>query len=124
MSIRFTNDHEWVNVEGDTATVGITNYAQEQLGDVVFVELPDVGTELDQGDDSGVIESVKAASEIYAPINGKISATNEDLNDNPALINTAAEGDGWMYKMIVTDPDQLGDLMDRAAYDTYVEGLA
>lgn len=123
MSIRFTNDHEWVNVEGDTATVGITNYAQEQLGDVVFVELPDVGTELDQGDDSGVIESVKAASEIYAPINGKISATNEDLNDNPALINTAAEGDGWMYKMIVTDPDQLDDLMDKAAYDTYVEGL-
>ncbi len=123
MSIKFTNDHEWVNVDGDTAMVGITNYAQEQLGDVVFVELPDVGADLDQGGDSGVIESVKAASEIYAPISGEISEVNEALNDNPALINTAAEGDGWMYKMTVSNASQLEDLMDKAAYDAYVEGL-
>ncbi len=123
MSIRFTNDHEWVEVNGDTATVGITNYAQEQLGDVVFVELPDVGAELDQGDESGVIESVKAASEIYAPISGQVSEVNEALNDDPALINTAAEGDGWMYKMTISDADQLDDLMDKDAYNTYVEGL-
>jgi len=123
MSIKFTNDHEWVEVDGNTATVGITNYAQEQLGDVVFVELPDVGAELDQGDDSGVIESVKAASEIYAPINGQVSEVNEALNDDPALINKAAEGDGWMYKMTISDADQLDDLMDKGAYNTYVEGL-
>lgn len=123
MSIKFTNDHEWVDVDGDTATVGITNYAQEQLGDVVFVELPDVGAELDQGDESGVIESVKAASEIYAPISGQVSEVNEALNDDPALINTAAEGDGWMYKMTLSETDQLDDLMDKAAYDAYVEDL-
>lgn len=123
MSIKFTSDHEWVNVEGDTAMVGITNYAQEQLGDVVFVELPDVGAELDQGADSGVIESVKAASEIYAPISGSVTEVNEALNDDPALINTAAEGDGWMYKMSISDVDELEELMDKAAYDTYVEGL-
>lgn len=123
MSIKFTNDHEWVSIEGDTAMVGITNYAQEQLGDVVFVELPDVGAQLDQGGDSGVIESVKAASEIYAPINGEVTEVNEALNDDPALINTSAEGDGWMYKMTISDSGQLDDLMDKAAYDSYVEGL-
>lgn len=123
MSIKYTNDHEWVSVEGDTATVGITNYAQEQLGDVVFVEMPDVGAQLDQGGDSGVIESVKAASEIYAPIGGEVTAINEGLNDDPALINTAAEGDGWMYKITMSDTSQLDELMDKAAYDSFVEGL-
>ncbi len=123
MSIKFTNDHEWINVEGDTATVGITEYAQEQLGDVVFVELPDVGAQLDQGGDSGVIESVKAASEIYAPIDGEVTEVNEALNDDPALINSSAEGDGWMYKMKISDSGQLDGLMDKAAYDEYVEGL-
>ncbi|NQV45431.1 MAG: glycine cleavage system protein GcvH [Rhodospirillales bacterium] len=123
MSIKFTTDHEWINIEGDTAMVGITNYAQEQLGDVVFVELPDVGAQLDQGGESGVIESVKAASEIYAPIDGTITEVNEALNDDPALINTSAEGDGWMYKMTIADVEQLDDLMDKAAYDSHVEGL-
>ena len=123
MSIKFTNDHEWINVEGDTATVGITEYAQEQLGDVVFVELPDVGAQLDQGGDSGVIESVKAASEIYVPIDGEVTEVNEALNDDPALINSSAEGDGWMYKMKISDSGQLDGLMDKAAYDEYVEGL-
>lgn len=123
MSIKFTNDHEWISIEGDVATVGITNYAQEQLGDVVFVETPDVGADLDQGGDSGVIESVKAASEIYAPISGTITEVNEALADDPALINTSAEGDGWMYKMSVADAGQLDDLMDKAAYDAFVEEL-
>lgn len=123
MSIKFTNDHEWISVEGDTATVGITNYAQEQLGDVVFVETPDVGADLDQGGDSGVIESVKAASEIYAPINGTVTEVNEALADDPALINTAAESDGWMYKMSIADASQLEALMDKAAYDAFVEEL-
>lgn len=123
MSIKFTNDHEWISIDGDTATVGITNYAQEQLGDVVFVETPDVGADLDQGGDSGVIESVKAASEIYAPISGTVTEVNEALADDPALINTSAEGDGWMYKMSVADAGQLDDLMDKAAYDAFVEEL-
>lgn len=123
MSIKFTTDHEWINIESDTAMVGITNYAQEQLGDVVFVELPEVGAQLDQGGESGVIESVKAASEIYAPIDGTITEVNEALNDDPALINTSAEGDGWMYKMSIADAEQLEDLMDKAGYDSYVEGL-
>lgn len=123
MSIKFTNDHEWISIDGEIATVGITNYAQEQLGDVVFVEAPDVGTDLDQGGDSGVIESVKAASEIYAPISGTVTEVNEALADDPALINTAAEGDGWMYKMSVSDAGQLDELMDKAAYDAFVEGL-
>jgi len=123
MSIKFTNDHEWISVEGDTATVGITNYAQEQLGDVVFVETPDVGADLDQGGDSGVIESVKAASEIYAPINGTVTEVNEALADDPALINTAAESDGWMYKMSIADASQLEALMDKAAYDAFVEEI-
>lgn len=123
MSIKFTNDHEWISIDGEIATVGITNYAQEQLGDVVFVETPDVGADLDQGGDSGVIESVKAASEIYAPISGTVTEVNEALADDPALINTAAEGDGWMYKMSVSDAGQLDELMDKAAYDAFVEGL-
>ncbi len=123
MSIKFTRDHEWVLVEGDNATVGITNYAQEQLGDVVFVETPDVGAELSQGDDSGVIESVKAASEIYAPVDGEVIEVNDALDDAPALINSAAEGDGWMYKIKLTDSAQLDDLLDKAAYDSYVEEL-
>jgi len=123
MSIKYTNDHEWISIDGDTATVGITNYAQGQLGDVVFVEMPDVGAQLDKGGDSGVIESVKAASEIYAPISGEVTGINESLNDDPALINTSAEGDGWMYKMNISDAGQLDDLMDKAAYDSYVEGL-
>lgn len=123
MSIKFTNDHEWVEINGDQATVGITNYAQDQLGDVVFVELPDVGDEIDQGDETGVIESVKAASEVFAPISGKILEVNNALADDPALINSSAEGDGWMYKIKIAEPDQLEELMDKGAYDKYVGEL-
>ncbi len=123
MTIKFTNDHEWVEVNGDIAIVGITNYAQEQLGDVVFVEVPDAGDELEQGDETGVIESVKAASEVFAPVSGEITEVNDGLADDPALINSSAEGDGWMYKIKLSDPAQLDELMDKGAYDTYIAEL-
>jgi glycine cleavage system H protein len=123
MSIKFTNDHEWVETSGDVATVGITNYAQDQLGDVVFVETPEVGVTIDQGDETGVIESVKAASEVYAPVSGEILEVNEALGDDPALINSSAEGDGWMYKIKLSDMAQLDELMDKAAYDAHVAEL-
>lgn len=123
MSIKFTNDHEWVETNDNTATVGITNYAQEQLGDVVFVDLPEVGDSIEQGDETGVIESVKAASEIFAPVSGEIVEINEALNDNPALINSSAEGDGWMYKIKLAETAQLDELMDKVAYTSFIEEL-
>ena len=121
--LKFTEDHEWVRVEGETGTVGISDYAQEQLGDVVFVELPDIGKTIAKGDEAAVVESVKAASEVYAPIEGEVTQVNEALNDNPGLINSDAQGDGWFLKIKVTDASQLDALMDEAAYKTYVEGL-
>ncbi len=123
MSTRYTDDHEWVTVEGDVATVGVTNYAQEQMGDVVFVEGPAVGDSLDKGGESGVIESVKAASETYAPLSGEVVEINEDLEGDPTLINSAPETDGWMYKIKLSDAGELDDLMDKTAYDAHVEGL-
>ena len=123
MSIKFTTDHEWISVEGDTATIGITNYAQEQLGDVVFVEVPEAGKQIEKGDDAAVVESVKAASEIYAPITGEITEGNAVLEDEPATINTDAEGAGWIFKMTVADASQLDELMDGGAYKDYVAGL-
>jgi glycine cleavage system H protein len=123
MAIKFSKDHEWINVEGNTATIGITNYAQEQLGDVVFVEVPDAGKQVDQGDDAAVIESVKAASEVYAPITGEIIEGNQALEDEPATINSSAEGDGWIFKMTVADPLQLSDLMDEDGYKNYLAEL-
>ena len=123
MSIKFTNDHEWVNAEAELATVGITNYAQEQLGDIVFVETPDIGAPLEKGAEAGVIESVKAASEIYAPISGTVTEINHSLADNPELVNTSPEGDGWMYKLNITDVGELDDLMDKAEYDVFLEEL-
>jgi len=121
--LKFTEDHEWVRVDGETGTVGISDYAQEQLGDVVFVELPDIGKTIAKGDEAAVVESVKAASEVYAPIEGEVTQVNEALNDNPGLINSDAQGDGWFLKIKVTDASQLDALMDEAAYKTYVEGL-
>ena len=121
---RYTEDHEWVRIEGDIGTVGITVYAQEQLGDVVFVELPDVGKSLTKGDDAAVVESVKAASEVYAPINGDVTEANEALADNPALVNQDAQGAGWFYKLRIADPSQLEALMDQAAYDAHVASLS
>jgi glycine cleavage system H protein len=119
----FTDEHEWIDVEGSTATVGITDYAQEQLGDIVFVELPTVGTNLDQGGDAAVVESVKAASDVYAPIDGKVIEANEDLEEDPALVNTDPEEGGWFFKMTVADPSQLEELMDDKAYKAFVDGL-
>ena len=122
--LRYTNDHEWVRVEGDAAVVGISDYAQEQLGDVVFVELPDVGVSFKQNDDAAVVESVKAASEIYAPISGEILAVNGDLADAPETLNSDPTGTCWMFKISISDAGEINALMDEAAYKAYVEGLA
>jgi glycine cleavage system H protein len=122
-TVKFTEDHEWVLVDGDVATIGISNYAQEQLGDVVFVELPDVGKELAKGDEAAVVESVKAASEVYAPISGEIVETNNALDETPAQVNEDAEGAGWFVKMKLSDANELEELMDEAAYNTFTAGL-
>ncbi|MFT3989397.1 glycine cleavage system protein GcvH [Aestuariivirga sp.] len=120
MTVKYTKEHEWIRVEGDTATVGITEHAQEQLGDVVFVELPAIGKKLSKGGDAAVVESVKAASEVYAPVTGEVIATNGDLEGDPALVNRAAEGEGWFMKIKLADKSELDDLMDKAAYDKFV----
>jgi len=119
----FTDEHEWIDVDGSHAIVGITDYAQEQLGDIVFVELPSPGKALEQGDEAAVVESVKAASDIYAPIDGKVTEANEDLEEDPALVNTDPEEGGWFFKMTVGDASQLDELMDEAAYKAFVDGL-
>ncbi|MDR0254016.1 MAG: glycine cleavage system protein GcvH [Brucellaceae bacterium] len=118
--IFFTEDHEWLSVEGDIATVGITNHAQEQLGDLVFVELPEVERVVEKGEAIVVVESVKAASDVYAPINGEVIEINEELNGNPALVNSAAEGEGWLWKMKISDAAQLEGLLDAAGYQALV----
>jgi len=120
---RFTEDHEWILVEGDTGTVGISDYAQEQLGDVVFVDLPEEGSALDKGAQAATVESVKAASEIYAPVSGEVVAANAALADDPAKVNSDPLGDGWFFKIKLADPGQLDALMDEAAYKSYVEDL-
>ena len=123
MARYFTDEHEWIDVEGDTATVGITDFAQGQLGDIVFVELPDVGSVIDKGKDAAVVESVKAASDVYAPISGEIMETNDALEDDPALVNTSPEEDGWFFKMTIGDKSQFEGLMDEAAYKSFCDGL-
>lgn len=123
MARYFTDEHEWIDVEGETATVGITDYAQGQLGDIVFVELPDVGTVIDKGKDAAVVESVKAASDVYAPISGEVMETNAALEDDPALVNTSPEEDGWFFKMTIGDTSQFDGLMDEAAYKSFCDGL-
>lgn len=122
-TIKFTEDHEWISVEGDIATVGITDYAQGQLGDVVFVELPEVGREVAKGDEAAVVESVKAASEVYAPLGGEIVEVNDVLDGAPATVNEDAEGAGWFVKMKLSDPSELDNLMDEVAYKSFVAGL-
>ncbi|MBO6609001.1 glycine cleavage system protein GcvH [Altererythrobacter sp.] len=119
----FTDEHEWIDVEGDTATVGITDFAQEQLGDIVFVELPDVGTMLDKAGDAAVVESVKAASDVYAPISGEVTEANSALEDDPALVNTSPEEDGWFFRMTIGDKSELEGLMDDKGYKAFVDGL-
>lgn len=116
----FTEDHEWLRVEGDVATVGITDYAQEQLGDIVFVEIPPVGKGLTKGDTAVVVESVKAASDVYAPADGEVTEANETLGSDPALVNSAATGDGWLWKMKLSNKSQLDGLMDEAAYKAHI----
>lgn len=116
----FTEDHEWLSVENGVATVGITDYAQEQLGDLVFVELPDTGKQLAKGDKAVVVESVKVASDVYAPVDGEITEANGALSADPALVNTAATGDGWLWKMKLADESQLEGLMDEAAYKAHI----
>ncbi|MBJ7445308.1 MAG: glycine cleavage system protein GcvH [Sphingobium sp.] len=123
MSRYFTDEHEWIDVEGEIATVGITDYAQEQLGDIVFVELPAEGTTFDKGDDAAVVESVKAASDVYAPISGEVIEANGALEDEPALVNSDAEEDGWFFKLRMTDPSELEGLMTEAAYKKFVAAL-
>jgi len=118
---KFTKDHEWIRVENGVATVGITDHAQNQLGDIVFVELPEIGKEVGKGDDAAVVESVKAASEVYAPVAGKVTEVNEALADDPSLVNTDPTGGGWFLKLEIADPSQLDGLMDEAAYASYVE---
>ncbi|MEP0188889.1 MAG: glycine cleavage system protein GcvH [Erythrobacter sp.] len=119
----FTDEHEWIDLEDDSATVGITDYAQEQLGDIVFVELPAVGQALDKGGDAAVVESVKAASDVYAPISGDVLEANGALEDEPALVNSSPEEEGWFFRMTVGDKTELEGLMDGKAYKAFVEGL-
>ena len=123
MSLFFTESHEWVRVDGDTATVGVTDYAQDQLGDVVFVELPESGRSVEKGGEIAVVESVKAASEVYAPVGGTVTEANAALEEDPSLVNSAPEGDGWFLKMTLSDKGELGSLMNEAAYKEFVEGL-
>jgi glycine cleavage system H protein len=119
----FTEDHEWIEVDGDTATIGITDYAQEQLGDIVFVEVPAAGAQLAEGKEAAVVESVKAASDVFAPVSGTVTEGNAALADDPALVNTAPESDGWFFKLTIVDPGELDGLMDEAKYKDFVATL-
>ncbi len=123
MTIKFSEDHEWISIEGDIGTVGITNYAQNALGDVVFVELPEVGASFAKGDEASVVESVKAASEIYAPISGEIVEVNGKLDDAPDTVNQSPRDDGWFFRISISDTSELEGLMDEDGYDEFVKGL-
>ena len=123
MTTYFTKEHEWVRVEGDTATVGISNHAQEQLGDIVFAEVPEAGKELSKGQEAAVVESVKAASDVYAPVSGEVTEGNAAVADDPALVNSDPEGEGWFFKLKLSDPGELDGLMDEAAYRDFLASL-
>lgn len=123
MTRYYTEDHEWIEVDGDSATVGITDYAQSQLGDIVFAEVPAPGAELKKGGDAAVVESVKAASDVYAPVSGTVTEGNDALEGDPALVNTDPEGEGWFFKLTLSDTSELASLMDEAAYKAFVEAL-
>jgi glycine cleavage system H protein len=123
MSVYFTKEHEWVRVEGNNATVGISSHAQEQLGDIVFAETPEAGKSLRKGEEAAVVESVKAASDVYSPVSGTVIEGNPALADDPAIINNDPEGAGWFFKLEVTDPSELEGLMDEAAYREFVASL-
>ena len=121
MSVRYTKEHEWVRVEGDTATVGITDFAQAQLGDVVFVEVPDAGRAVSRGGEAAVVESVKAASDVYSPVSGEIVEGNQALVDEPALVNSDPEGEGWFFKVRLSDPSEADALMDADQYRDFCD---
>ena len=123
MTIYFTKEHEWIRVEGDSATVGISNHAQEALGDIVFAEVPEAGKQLSKGQEAAVVESVKAASDVYAPVSGEVTEGNPAIADDPAIINRDPEGEGWFFKLAVSDPAELDGLMDEAAYREWVKTL-
>ncbi|HKT16611.1 MAG TPA: glycine cleavage system protein GcvH [Stellaceae bacterium] len=118
-AMRYTKDHEWIRIDGDIATVGITDFAQDQLGDIVYVELPEIGRKLEKGEEAGVVESVKAASEVYTPASGEVTAANAALTGDPALVNKSATGNGWFFKLKLANPAELDDLMDEAAYRAF-----
>lgn len=122
-TVKYTKDHEYIRVDGDVGTVGISHYAQEQLGDVVFVELPGVGKAVKKGDSAAVVESVKAASDIYAPVSGEVTAANPDLEGAPATVNEDPAGKGWFFKVKIANPAELDDLMDEAAYKAFLDTL-
>ena len=121
MSAYFTKEHEWIRVEGDTATVGITDFAQAQLGDIVFVEVPEAGRQVTQGGDAAVVESVKAASDVYAPVSGEVVEGNQALADDPSLVNSDPEGEGWFFKLRLSDEGQLDGLMDAQQYKAFCD---
>ena len=123
MTIYFTEDHEWISVEGKTGTVGITEHTQEQLGDITFVELPEVGSDYGKGDSVSVVDSVKAASDVYTPVSGSVTEVNTDLEEQPELVNNDAEGDGWLFKLTLSDPSELEGLMDEDGYKSFLESL-
>ncbi len=123
-TIKFSKDHEWISVEGDTGTVGITDYAQGSLGDIVFVEVPEVGATFSKGDDAAVVESVKAASELYAPVSGQVTETNNALADDPAIVNSSPTDEGWFFKIKLSDPSELDELMDKSDYNDFIETLS
>jgi glycine cleavage system H protein len=120
--LRFTTDHEWIRLEGELAVIGITDYAQSQLGDVVYVELPEIGRQVEKGKEAAVVESVKAASEVYAPVSGEVAEVNDAIAADPAKVNADPMGEGWFIKLRLADPKELDGLMDEAAYQRFVEG--
>jgi glycine cleavage system H protein len=123
MTVYFTREHEWIRVEGDIATVGISNHAQEALGDIVFAEVPDAGRQVSKGQEAAVVESVKAASDVYAPVSGEVTEANSLIADDPAIINRDPEGEGWFFKLKLANPGELDGLMDEAAYREWVKSL-
>jgi len=124
MTLKFTKDHEWISVDGDVATIGITDHAQSALGDVVFVEVPDVGRKVAQHEAVAVVESVKAASDVFAPISGEVVASNADITATPALVNEDAQGKAWFFKLKIANKSELDGLLDQAAYDAFVKESA
>ena len=123
MTVYFTREHEWIRVEGDTATVGISNHAQEALGDIVFAEVPETGKRLSKGQEAAVVESVKAASDVYSPVSGEVLDGNSKVADDPSIVNSDPEGEGWFFKLKLDDPGELDGLMDESAYRDWVKTL-